>query len=214
MNFLAHGLRSLGDPWECAGTAAPDLVRRVRKGARIREAGGAGGPRAESFARGVARHHAEDRMFHSSGAFDEAQRALTAEFAALRDGAPRFRARFLAHLAVEVLLDAWIEESRPGSLDRYYGALASVDAGEFDTLARAACADAAGVGRILDGFRRSQFLREYDDDARVAFRLSQVASSVGVEARPELLSGRIAAVRPLVRAAGPALLASVGGALP
>lgn len=210
MNFLAHGLRSLGDPWECAGTAAPDWARILRTGARIAAAPADGGPHAAAFARGVARHHRDDIAFHASAVFADVQRSVSAVLAPVRRDEPRFRARFAAHLAVEVLLDAWIEETRPGTIDRYYETLAPVEPDALEALAVRASPAAAGIGRVFAGFRRSQFLREYADDARAAFRISQVTASVGVPAPPELVAPRLAEARTIVRAVAADLLATAG----
>src|SRR5262245_28893045 len=80
-------------------------------------------PRAASLARGVIRHHEDDRRFHGGAAFAAARRETAAILRERLPPADGHRPSFIAHLLVEVQLDASLAEETPGLLDRYYAAL-------------------------------------------------------------------------------------------
>ena len=126
MNYLAHAVFVLDDPWKVAGTSLPDWLRAVDKRARVKpdalRALHLDDPRARSLRDGALQHHDDDHRFHTSAAFesltDEAVHALRA-----LSPDPRYRASALGHIAVEMLVDACVEERRPGVTARYYDAI-------------------------------------------------------------------------------------------
>src|SRR5262245_12271962 len=140
VNYLAHGFRHVGDPWFVAGTALPDwlrvLDRRARAPAGVAAARtGDADARVASLARGVVRHHDDDRRFHGSAAFTETRRAVADDLRAVLRASDGHRAWFVAHLVVEVQLDAAIEAAWPGSVAAYYAALSTLDPAEVERAA-------------------------------------------------------------------------------
>ncbi|MCE9635156.1 MAG: hypothetical protein K8T90_05555 [Planctomycetes bacterium] len=185
MNYLAHGFRHTSDPWFLAGTAAPDWLRMIDRRLRIsRERAAAAAddpdPRVADLARGVLRHLAEDAAFHSSEAFHDATSALGAlvrtAVRVVPDGDPRvLRPSFVAHLLVETLLDAEIMRDDPGALDRYYAAVASIDADEIQSVAaHVTPIPPAGLADLVRRFVASRFVADYADDARLLRRIDAV----------------------------------------
>ena len=76
MNYFAHGLQFVQEPYVLAGTAVPDWLNVVDRRARVRSK--AAMPfvddpddRTAAVARGVVRHHEDDAWFHRTRAFAE-----------------------------------------------------------------------------------------------------------------------------------------------
>jgi len=206
MNYFAHGRRFLDDPYFLAGTAVPDWLnvvdRRVRARSRhavllIEDAD----PRAASLARGVVRHHQDDRWFHASAAFTELSFALTR---GVREALPAdngFRPSFLGHILVELLLDAELIAEQPARLDAYYHAIARVDPVRVTAIVgRIATRPPTGLDRLIPRFIQEAFLRDYADDARLAWRLNQIMRRAGLPELPATFVSVVAAARIRVRA--------------
>jgi hypothetical protein len=206
VNYLAHGFRHVGDPWMLAGTALPDWLRVLDRRARA-PAGAAAlrtadaDPRVASLARGVVRHHEDDRRFHGSAAFDATRRAVAAEIRSVLSESDGHRPWFIAHLVVEVQLDAAIEAAAPGSVAAYYASLGSLDPDEVEgvsaTLARPG---GPGLARIVRAFLAERFLAEYADPAAVVRRLDRVVRRVRQPGLPPALAEVLASTQALVAA--------------
>src|SRR5204862_7715892 len=118
-------------------------------------------PRARSLREGALRHHNDDHRFHTSSTFealtDEAVHALRA-----LSPDPRYRASALGHIAVEMLVDACVEERRPGVTARYYDAIAAIDDDVLATLARDWTSRPLPQFPLLaQRFRKARFLFQY-----------------------------------------------------
>ncbi len=96
------------------------------------------------------------------------------------------RASFLAHILLEMLLDAALIDKEPDLCDRYYAAMETVDAATLGAVARALTpgldAPDAQFQALLDRFIGARFLADYQDDLTLAKRLSQVAQRVKLNA--------------------------------
>jgi len=201
MNYLAHGYRHLHDPWFLAGTALPDWLRVLDRRARVppdalRPFTGDADARVASMARGALRHHEDDRRFHGSEAFGQTRREVAAILRRALPAAEGHRPSFVAHLLLEVHLDAALLAEDPRRLDAYYAALGSLAPDDVDEVGSRLTPAARGrLGRLFEGFRRERFLDDYADDARLAHRLGQVMRRARQPALPPL-----AAVLPGARA--------------
>lgn len=216
MNFLAHGHRWLDRPDRLAGTALPDWLSLLAPASRLRGRA-LGLPEREDRSaeaevlRGVRIHHAEDRWFHQQPAFEELVREGTAALrAAYPAGAEdrRFKPRFLAHVAVEVLLDAWLLEREPGLGAAWRASLEHADLAALEaTVAAHAPEPAPGLADRIRQFRATAYAEGYGDEAEVARRLSRVAQRVRVHAPPaDVTVLAVAALRPRVAQRALALL--------
>ncbi len=144
MNFFSHAAiaRSYSDePLFVFGSMLPDFVSMVRARPPL--------VRGDTLEAGVRFHHATDAAFHELPAFRELCAWSLAELAA-RD-VPRGPARGLAHVGVELLLDAYLSRNE-AARGAYVAALAAgSEAGargsvEFRTDAEAArFSELAGV---------------------------------------------------------------------
>lgn len=202
VNYLAHGRDLLDRPWALAGAALPDWLKIAERRARVVPtrllvADDAGGPAAE-IAAGIRAHHDDDARFHACAAFTEATDLVTAD---VRARFPGLRASVLAHVLVEMLLDAWLERARPGTLARYYAALDDVDAPRLAAVvAPWLRAPAPRLPAVVDFFRRARFLEGYDRDHAVAARLAGISRRVGMADLPDAFVDVVTAARPIVDA--------------
>jgi hypothetical protein len=206
MNYLAHGFRHLADPWFVAGTALPDWLRVLDRRARVpvdtlAPHVGAADARLASLARGALRHLEDDRVFHSSAAFAAARREVADVLRGVLPEADGHRPSFVAHLVVEVQLDASLAAATPRLLDDYYAALATLapDDVEAAVLVLAPCSP-DGVARIVRRFVDERFLADYADPAATVRRLDRVVRGVGQPGLPADLASAMPAARACVEA--------------
>jgi hypothetical protein len=233
MNFLSHHYvaRSLAPAAPAVfyvGNVLPDLLARRKRG----EAGGSGGRlRANALARcadpdlagGIGLHLAADRRFHGSALF----RSATAEAGALlREAvAPRLsrplllrRVFFLAHVFVEISLDAVLIRSDPALASDLYARFAAVDR-EFVAGAVAPMLGGApvpGLAARLAHFETSRFLLSYAADEGLVEALHGLSLAAGlagftVAADRGVIAGAFTAFLPRAAALGPALWARAAG---
>ena len=125
MNYFAHALPFLDDPYFAAGTGVPDWLTVVDRGVRIRRKHAEpladdADPLTAAVARGVIQHIADDARFHQSRAFSEVSLGLTARFREVLGEPSGYRPPFLGHVLVEVLLDASLIADHPTRLEEYY----------------------------------------------------------------------------------------------
>ena len=211
MNFLAHAwtLGPEAPPEVVLGVALPDLAgvhdRRAPRVAlevasRFEEEG------APLLARGVRAHHAADSCFHELPAFKEECSAIRGELAKLP--LESVRGFFLAHLLLEVLLDAALLEGDPTLVTRFYEA---IETSPREKAARLVSSkDAPGLERWIDRFLRARFLNDYATDEGLVFRVEQVLNrarqTLGEEGGRRL-RGALGPLRERVRARTAALTA-------
>jgi hypothetical protein len=189
MNYLAHALDCLDDPYEVAGRAVPDwlCLTRPRLRCRSRHAQphlSSPCPITRAVTRGVVRHHADDDWFHHTAAFGELSLELARR---VRHGAgdlDGMRPVFLGHILLEMLLDAAIVADEPQAADRYYAALAAVDVRKVArTVSLVIGGDAVQLEHIITRFVELEFLYDYAHDELLLYRLNQVMRRVRL---PEL----------------------------
>jgi hypothetical protein len=205
MNYFAHGWQFTDDPFFLAGTAAPDWLCVADRRVRVRSKSAAAwisddDPNLSAFARGVCRHHADDRWFHGSRAFVE----LSLEFSSRTgDALPAdegFRPWFLGHILVELLLDAALVEERPERLTAYYEALATMDAAGIQAAVnRIATRPTDRLAGFISLFCRERFLWDYSDDGKLLVRLNQVMRRVRLPQLPDSFVELLPAMRNTVR---------------
>jgi hypothetical protein len=211
MNYFAHGIRFVDRPWFLAGTALPDWLsvidRRVRLRAKLilQRANGSGSIDAE-MAAGACQHFEDDRWFHKTRAFAEVTAQLARLFRDFLGVGDNFRCGFLGHIASELLLDGVLIERHPELLDRYYSVFARLDAARLTEVIGDLAGQPVDVGHWLPIFCREQFLRDYADSVRLAYRLNQVLRRVKLDPLPAGIEEPLSAGRSIVRANADGLL--------
>jgi len=198
VNFLAHHVlatRFLSPtpplPLYAVGTALPDLLPLASPRSRLRSAlvEATPAPTAEDAAlrAGVRAHLATDAAFHKAPAFAAAQ----AQAGESLDGAGfvgvRVRRFFVAHVLVELALDAALLRADPAVADEFYAAFAAADGDAVTRWAEAAVArPLPTLPGVLARFARSRYLLSYGEDAGVAEGLSRVCG----RARQDTFEGK------------------------
>jgi hypothetical protein len=214
MNYLAHALDCLDDPYEVAGRAVPDWLCLTRPRLRCRSRHAQGHvdspcPATRAVARGVMRHHADDDWFHRTPAFGDLSLELSRRVRRALGESPSLRSGFLGHILVEMLLDASIAAAEPETLDRYYAALSAVDPRQVaQAVSRMIDADAAQVHPIVARFVELEFLYDYAHDELLLFRLNQVMRRVRLPELPPAFAAMLPDARRLIDEARDALLAA------
>lgn len=186
MNYLSHGVAFLDQPLVMAGSVVPDLLSVVDRRCRLRLrriepllADDSLAASTREIILGFQAHLADDNWFHGSQAFLEVSGQMTRYF---RDAMPdddTHRVGFLGHIVVELLLDRWIIEHKPETLDRFYKAFAAVDP-QFVEHA-VGLAASRKTDRLLPFWHRfveERFLADYCDTELMLFRLNQVMQRV------------------------------------
>jgi hypothetical protein len=204
VNYLCHGRAHLDEPWTLAGTALPDWLGASDRRSRVDRA------RAEemaqrdddsgAIARGVLTHLADDRWFHATEVFDEVTVSITRDIRAAWPDRRRLRASFLGHVMMEMLLDATLDEERPGAMDSYYDALGEIDPARVQAIAEALCPrPPRSLGRLVPLFLHARFLHGYREDAALVRRLNGLCSRVGLPRLPDGFVELVGPARELVR---------------
>lgn len=203
MNYFAHGLAHLDDPYLLAGTAVPDWLNVADRGVRVRSKQAAPfvdcpEPAVASLARGIVQHHRDDGWFHESAAFNE----LCWQFTALvREALPDdegFRPSFLGHILVEILLDAELIARQPQQLEAYYQALESIEGRLVEAAVnRMAARSTDRLSLLVPLFCSERFLWDYLDDGKLLMRLNQVMRRVKLQS----ISAALLDVLPQMRTA-------------
>ncbi len=191
MNYFAHAIPFLDDPYLAVGTGVPDWLTVADRRLRVRR------KHVEPFmddadrqlaavARGIMQHLRDDARFHGSRAFAELVLALTVAARDALECDRGFRPSFLGHLLVEVLLDSSLVMEDPDRLEAYYTVLESVDAAVVEAaFNRMAPRPTDRLAPLIAGFRRERLLDDYLDDQRLMVRLNQVMRRVKLPALPD-----------------------------
>jgi hypothetical protein len=220
MNYLAHALACLDEPYEVAGAAVPDWLGLTRPRLRCRPRHAwpyvpAADRRVAAVARGVVRHHADDDWFHHTPAFGELSLELARRIRRTTGDADGMRPSFLGHILVELLLDAALIADDRSCLDRYYDALSKVDPRDVAaTVGRMIGRDASALASIIERFASLGFLYDYVDDQSLTFRLNQIMRRVRLPQLPRAFLEVLPEARALVSAHREVLLTPRPGESP
>ncbi len=204
MNYFAHALDFLGDPYFVAGTAVPDLLTVADRGVRLRRrhlarAVHAPDPLLKAVARGIGQHLDDDVRFHESRAFVELSMAASAAARDFLQEPSGMRPAFLGHLLVEILLDASLIAAKPERLDDYYRLLDQVDPVQVEASVNVmAPRPTRRLAGMIVAFCRERILWDYLNDATLLRRLNQVMRRVGLAELPAEFVETLPALRGLV----------------
>ncbi len=204
MNYFAHGIRYLDQPYMLAGTAVPDWLSVTDRRLRLRphrvaplvEQDGAVG----EVARGVQQHCYDDGWFHRTPAFIQTSGDLTRLFRTLLDGQSGFRSALLGHIVTELLLDAALIERFPRQLDRYYQRLEELDTQIVQAAVNRMLPEPTQrLAPFISLFTKEAVLRDYLNDHALWVRLNQVMKRVKLESLPEEMVELLSQAREVVR---------------
>jgi hypothetical protein len=204
MNYFAHALYFLDQPYLAAGTAVPDWLMVADRGVRVRPKQAERlaedpQPQTAAVAAGVLQHIRDDRQFHRCRAFAELSLRLGAMARDTLGPEAGFQPAFLGHLLAEILLDAALAAEDPARVDAYYHALGRVDALLVEEVVnRMASRPTHRLAPMISGFCREQILRDYLEDGRLSVRLNQVMRRVEMALLPDRFRKLLPEARRLV----------------
>lgn len=216
MNYLSHhhvARLAAGDtasPLFYIGNILPDLLAVEGSGGRLRLPHLAASTERE-LARGAALHLATDRNFHAAPAFAD---AVADASALLRSApfqtAPR-RVFFLAHVFVELALDAALLRADSRLVDHFYAPFTPAVSSRVVAATEAMLSrPLPALPEVLSRFVRSRYLYHYAEDGGLAealHRISLRAGLTGFATPPDRtrLAEAFAAFLPRAAALGPLL---------
>lgn len=205
MNYLAHGIRFLTQPYHVAGTAVPDWLsvadRRVRMRAKRVESVLNQWPEKSpqhDVALGILRHLSDDDWFHTTLGFHDVTSRMTELFRSILPG-DQYVNGFLGHIVTELLIDAELSDQRPDLLERYYQALEAIEPRIVQEVVNAAAKEPTSqLVPLIPLFVRERFLSDYRQSNTLLKRLNQVMKRVRLPALPESVIGVLDSGRELV----------------
>ena len=187
MNYLAHGIRFLDNPYFLAGTATPDWLSASDRKTRLR-------PRMiepylthhdqnlVAFGHGVLQHFEDDSLFHESLTFCQTTALVTGEFKKHLGKDDGFRPSFLGHIVSEMLLDRWLMLQNTGILTQYYGAFEAVEPHKIQSYVNMmAKTPAQNLAKFITFFQEVRFLEDYKKFPLFLGRLNQVQRRVKLQ---------------------------------
>ncbi len=163
---------------------------------------------------GVLQHHADDDWFHSNAVF----MSLNLEFARilreqLKDDPSNLeangsmRSHFVAHVAIELLLDGYLIEQEPGRIAEYYRVVEQLDYSTVvATVERIAKRPLEKLPTLIRRFAVERFLYDYLNDRRLLRRLNQVMRRVSLPQLPETTIDWLREIRARIYEQAPTLL--------
>ncbi len=195
MNYFAHGVRFVDDPYLLAGTALPDWLSVVRRRVRIRmrhlpDGKARGRGPVGRLTEGIRQHLHDDDWFHRTEGFlvvSERLSRLTAEFAdAVMVESDRLRPGFLGHLLTEMLLDSVLIERFPSRLESYYRALRAIDPCVVrDAFPAWGWPPVFAMTAWIPLFVNEAILYDYLEPPTLLYRVNQVMRRVGQPLLPD-----------------------------
>jgi len=191
VNFFAHGRSIIDQPYQLAGVATPDWLSVLDRRTRARSKYAAPhlddpDPRIAQLAKGITKHHDDDRWFHQSRTFVEMNLEFTVEIRELIGDEDGFRPRFLGHILIELILDSTLINDEPELLDAYYESIRSLDYAFVEAgVSRMTNKPATRLQELIPRFCDERFLYDYQDDDKLLVRLNQVMRRVKLSPLPE-----------------------------
>ncbi len=191
MNCFAHGFRYLDDPYFLVGTALPDWLTLVDRKVRVRERMArrfwdADDSSLRQLARGIVRHHQDDAKFHSGIEFVTMNLELALELRRQLGTESGFRPHFVAHIVIEMLLDASLALRDSTGLNRYYGAVERVDpASVQNTVNQMAATPTSALEHFIPRFIQESYLFDYFEDDRIIYRVNRILHRVNLLPLPD-----------------------------
>lgn len=168
----------------------PDWLSVVDRRVRVRSQNAArllkdSDERVVSLAKGIIRHHHDDRWFHQTVAFLQLSSQFAVELRELVRHIEGAQPGFVGHIVVELLMDANLIAQQPEQLDRYYEIMQNVDAGLIEKVVNRISRHPTDRLEILvPRFVAEKFLYDYGADDKLFRRLNHVMRRIQVPDLP------------------------------
>lgn len=187
MNFISHYyfVRHSADPYLVLGMVLPDMVKNHRKSWNLR-------PKKQerqllerevtaSVYKGWELHVETDRLFHSSAFFKEQSSQIRKQIAAIVTRLP-FRPFFLAHVALELLLDSLLIIREEADAAHFYRLISRCDPAEvIRFLEINHIDDALSFIPWFNSFVKNRYLYSYSETENLVYALDRTGRRVWSE---------------------------------
>ncbi len=186
MNCFAHALPFLDRPYYAIGASLPDWLAAADRKCRVREKKAIAwvdddAPIMAAVAGGVVQHHRDDYWFHTSAVFRDFEMKLAIEVQEIYDGEKTMRPGFVAHVMVEMFIDAWLQKKFTGQLERFYQIVADVDAEKVQAaINRFATQPTEKLVPAMQRFVSERYIFDYMTDEGAAYRMNRVLERIGL----------------------------------
>lgn len=168
MHFLSHYYvdRHSADPYRVVGALLPDISPGFTRtyNAVIRKNDWALKHESALIHQGVLRHYEVDMQFHGSPVFEEAVALALKVLLASGLDRDRYRLSFIAHIAIELVLDRLLIGEYPGLVKVYYDLLESIESDKLGVYLNHIMPDSQGQRTLqaFDRFMEIKFLQYFD----------------------------------------------------
>lgn len=187
MNFLSHFYfdRYTSDPDRVLGMVLPDLVKNARKEWCFRpekhQEKFSGSKAMENLLTGWKRHLLVDKHFHSSAFFCHHTQLIKASISEILVNSPA-RPSFVAHIALELMLDALLLTDSVIDAEDFYDRIAAADRQELKRFFELNnVSDVQPFFNFLDEFIESSYLNSYRDAQNIMYALSRICMRLWAE---------------------------------
>ena len=184
MNFLSHFYfeRYATQPERVLGSLLPDLLKNVDKSyifhPQKQEEQFFLHPQAQAISEGWYRHVEVDKLFHSSEFFLEHNHVLRKQLEPVLEGLP-IRASFMAHIAIELLLDHLLIQHELVNVSRLYEHLEHVNLSTLRFyLKTLGVADVEGFMDFYDKFLSWRYIFEYKEVEKISNPLFNISKRI------------------------------------
>jgi len=183
MNFLSHFYfdRNTNDPNIVLGTLLPDLVKNARKDWNFhpeKKESLFSGAIERSILTGWKRHLAVDRHFHNSDFFLRHTKAIRVAIAPVLVHS-QVRPSFLAHIALEIMLDSILLTNNIVDADHLYANLRRSDRKALNNfLELNLMDDTVHFFKFFDKFLEVSYLNSYREAHHIMYALNRICMRI------------------------------------
>lgn len=183
MNFLSHFYfdRYTIDPNVVLGTVLPDLVKNARKDWKFRPEKKEflfTGDLQKSILKGWKRHLTVDKHFHNSGFFIKHTNAIRTAIAPVLVNS-EVRPSFLAHIALEIILDSILLTDDILAAEDLYSNLHLSDKNALNKfLELNGMDDTVHFFKFFDKFLETQYLNSYRESHNIMYALNRICMRI------------------------------------
>ena len=183
MNFLSHFYfdRNTDDPQRVLGMVLPDLLKNARKEWNIRpekQVQQYGDAELQNIFIGWERHIAVDKHFHCSAFFLTHTQHIRTVIAPLLSSSPA-RPFFVAHIALELILDSLLLSEKSLDTSIFYTHLKNIDKNsllrffEINQLS-----DSSIFFSFLEEFIEARYLNTYSNPQEIVYALNRICMRI------------------------------------
>lgn len=183
MNFLSHFYldRHNSDPNFVMGTILPDLVKNVRKDWNFhpqKSPAAYASPDLKSLLSGWKRHLEIDKQFHSSEFFSTHTTAIRTAIAPILENS-QVRPSFVAHIALELMLDSLLLTQNLVDADNLYKTISLSNRTSLNTFLLLNKADNPDLFfSFLDEFIKSGYLHSYREAQNIMYAINRICERI------------------------------------